>query len=188
LIERLCARSTALSTYYHDYPTNGCLLTASAKSYKITVMPACKLTPEVECEILNLVGAGNTLTHSARAAGIVAETASNWVKWGKAGREPYAAFAAKLDMAEAKAITDSVDSIRTAGKTDWRAAKCHLEYLAKRRDSPQNISAQLEEILQVVEDVLGKSEAKKVLRAIIERSGGEEVSDPRAAIRLVSTR
>lgn len=149
-------------------------------------MPACKLTAEVEVDILNLVSAGNTLVHSARAAGIVAETAKNWVKWGKMGRSPYAAFAAKLDVAEAKAITDSVNAIQGAAKTDWRAAKFHLEYIERRHASPQNIARRLEEILQVIEDVLGKPEAKKVLRAIVERFGGEEASDPGAAIRLVT--
>ena len=108
------------------------LLTAGAKSYKITVMSGCKLTPEAEETILNLVGAGNTLVHAGRAAGVTASTSKNWLKWGKAGREPYAEFVEKLDVAEAMAITESVSSVRTAGRTDWRAAKFHLEYIQRR--------------------------------------------------------
>ena len=151
-------------------------------------MPACKLTPEIEVDILNLVAAGNTLIHAARANGIVAATANNWVKWGRAGKKPYKDFAAKFDAAEAKSITDSVKALQGAGKTDWRAAKAHLEYMHKRTASPQNIGRQLEEILQVIEDVLGKPNAKKVLLAIIERSGGEAPEKPGAAIRLVTSR
>ena len=151
-------------------------------------MPACKLTPEVEVDILNLVAAGNTLIHSARASGVIAETARNWEKWGRAGRQPYKDFVMKLDAAEAKSITDSVNAIKSAGQTDWRAAKAHLEYMQKRSYSPQNIGRQLEEILQVIEDVLGKSEAKKVLLAIVERSSGEAPEEPGAAIRLVTSR
>ena len=151
-------------------------------------MPACKLTPEIETDILNLVAAGNTLVHAARASGVVAETANNWVKWGRQGRAPYADFAAKFDAAEAKSITDSVRAIQSAGKTDWRAAKAHLEYMSKRSSSPQNIGRQLEEILQVIEDVLGKPEAKKVLLAIVERSGGEETAEPGAPLRIVTAR
>jgi len=150
-------------------------------------MPVCKLTPEVEVDILNLVGAGNTLNHAARATGITTETARNWVKWGRAHKKPYADFVMKLDAAEAKAITESVKAIQVAGKTDWRAAKAHLEYIHRRSASPQNIGRQLEEILQVIEDVLGKLEAKKVLRAIVERSGGEETAQPGATLRIVSS-
>ena len=162
-------------------------LTAGAKSYKLPVMAACKLTPEIEVDILNLVAAGNTLIHSGRAAGITGDTAKNWVKWGRAGKKPYAEFVTKLDAAEAKSVTDSVKAIQVAGKTDWRAAKAHLEYMQKRSSSPQNIGRQVEEILQVIEDVLGKDEAKKVLLAIVERTGPEEAEKPGAPIRLVTT-
>ena len=150
-------------------------------------MPACKLTPEVEVDILNLVAAGNTLIHAGRAAGVTSGTTLNWVKWGRAGKKPYADFVMKLDAAEAKAVTESVKAIQVAGKTDWRAAKAHLEYIHKRSVSPQSIVRQLEEILQVVEDVLGKDEAKKVLRAIVERSGSEEAAQPGATLRIVSS-
>jgi len=150
-------------------------------------MAYSKLTPEVEEVILNLVAAGNTLIHAARAAGVTSETARNWTKWGEEGREPYAQFMEKVDVAKAKAITDSVESVRHAARTDWRAAKFHLEYVQSRQNSPANIARQLEEILQVIEDVLGADEAKKVLRAIVERAGSEEASEPGAALRLVTS-
>lgn len=150
-------------------------------------MPACKLTPEVEVDILNLVAAGNTLIHAGRAAGTTAATVKRWVELGKKGREPYASFVAKLDVAEAKAVTESVKAVQSAARSDWRAAKFHLEYLARRGASAQNVSAQLEEILQVVEDVLGAAEAKKVLRAIVDRSGEAETGSAGTALRLVSS-
>lgn len=149
-------------------------------------MAKCKLTPEAEVDILNLVGAGNTLSHAAKASGVSAEAAREWVSLGKDGKEPYASFVRRLEVAEAKAITGAVDAVREAAKTEWRAAKFHLEYMEKRRASPATVAKQLEEILQVVEEVLGADEAKKVLRAIIERAGGEETGDARAALRLVT--
>ena len=149
-------------------------------------MPACKLTPDVETDILNLVGAGNTLLHSARAAGVTASTLRNWQKQAEAGRQPYAEFWSKVDIAQARAITGAVDSVKSAAKTDWRAAKFFLEYMERRGSSPANVAKQLEEILQVVEDVLGAAEAKKVLRAIIERSGGPETGESGATLRLIS--
>jgi len=151
-------------------------------------MPACKLTPEVEVKILSHIAAGNKLVDAAREAGIAAETARNWVKWGNAGKKPYADFASKLKIAEATPRTSAMKHWHDAMGDDWRAAKAFVEYLDKQDSSPANISRQLEDILQVIEDVLGKPEAKKVLRAIVERSSGEAVEEPGAPIRLVTSR
>lgn len=151
-------------------------------------MPACKLTPEVEVEILNSVSAGNKLVDAAREAGIVAETARNWVRWGEAGKKPYDGFAQRLKVATAKPRVGAMKAWHKAMEGDWRAAKAFVEYLDKQAYSPANISRQLEDILQVVEDELGKNEAKRVLRAIVERCGGEETSQPGAALRLISAR
>lgn len=150
-------------------------------------MPACKLTPEVEVSILNHVGSGSKLVDAARESGIIAETARNWVKWGEAGREPYAAFVHKLRIAQAMPRNKAMESWNAAMRDDWRAAKAFIEYLDKQQNSPANIARQLEEILQVVEDVLGDDEAKKVLRGLVERSGSEEAGKFGAALRLVAT-
>jgi hypothetical protein len=150
-------------------------------------MPACKLTPEAEVEILNLVAAGNTLNDAARASGVVAETARNWVKWGKAGRVPYAEFVEKLGMAKAKAMTSFNAAIQTAAIDDWRAAKFQIERIEKRQaQEHQDAGRYVEAILQIVEEELGKLEAKKVLRAIVERFGSEEVSGSGTPLRLVT--
>jgi hypothetical protein len=151
-------------------------------------MPACKLTPKIEVDILNHVAAGSKLVDAARDAGVVAETVRNWVKWGEVGKKPYASFVENLRAAEAKPRTGAMAAWHGAMSDDWRAAKAFIEYLDKRADSPANVGRQLEEILQVIEDVLGKPEAKKVLRAIVERSGGETPEEPGAAIRLVISR
>lgn len=149
-------------------------------------MATCKLTPEVEVKILNHVGAGSNLADAAREAGIGAETARNWVKWGAAGKKPYAEFAAKLSVAEAAPRTSAMKAWHNAMGDDWRAAKAFIEYLDKKDSSPANIGRQIEDILQVVEDVLGKDAAKKVLRALIDGSGEEAADGARAAIRLVT--
>ena len=162
-------------------------LTVTGKGYRLTVMPACKLTPEAEVEILNLVAAGNTLNDAVRAVGVVSETARNWVKWGNAGREPYAEFVAKLGMAKAKAMTSYNAAINVATITDWRAAKFQIERIEKRQvQEHQDAGRYVEAILQIVEQELGKLEAKRVLRAIVERFGGQEVGGPGTPLRLVT--
>lgn len=151
-------------------------------------MPACKLTPEVEVSILDLVADGNTLVHAARASDIVAETARNWVKWGEAGKKPYADFVKKLRIAEAKAISSSVSAFKRAGEKDWRAAQKFLEYMEKRRSSEASVARHIEEILQAVEDELGKEAAARVMRVIVDRSSETETSEPGATVRLVASR
>ena len=69
LIERLCAHPNHLSTYYPNYFDKPTLLTAGAKGYRLTVMPACQLTAETEVKILNHVAAGSKLVDAARDGG-----------------------------------------------------------------------------------------------------------------------
>ncbi len=148
-------------------------------------MPACKLTTEIEVKILNHVGVGSKLVDAAREAGISADTARNWVKWGRTGKKPYADFAAKLDIAEAAPRTSAMKAWHGAMGEDWRAAKAFIEYLDKKDSSPANVGRELEKIMNTIENVLGKDDAKKVLRALIDGSGGETTEEPGAAIRLV---
>lgn len=147
-----------------------------------------KLTAEVEVHILESIAKGNKLVDAAREAGIVAETARNWVKWGDAGKKPYDGFAQRLKVAMAKPRVNAMKAWHRAMVDDWRAAKAFVEYLDKQAASPANIARQLENILQVVEDELGKKEADRVMRVIVERFGGEETSQPGASLRLISAR
>jgi len=149
-------------------------------------MPACQLTAETEVKILNHVAAGSKLVDAARDAGVSGGTVRNWMKWGEGGKKPYADFADKVRVAEAMPRNKAMQAWSDAIHRDWRAAKAFIEYLDKQQHSPANIARQLEEILQVVEDVLGEDEAKKVLRVLIERSSDAETPGVGASLRLVA--
>jgi plasmid stabilization system protein ParE len=48
------------------------------------------------------------------------------------------------------------------------------------------VQRQLEEILQIIEEEIGQDQAKRVLRAIVERFGGAASSEHGATLRLVA--
>lgn len=150
-------------------------------------MPACQLTAETEVKILNHVGSGSKLVDAARDAGVAAGTVRLWIKHGEAGKKPYAEFVTKLRIAEAMPRNAAMRAWNDAIHRDWRAAKAFIEYLDKQQHSPANVARQLEDILQVVEDVLGEDESKKVLRALVERDSREETVRVGPAVRLVAS-
>lgn len=149
-------------------------------------MPACKLTPEVEVKILNHVAAGSRLVDAARDAGVTAGTARNWVALGKEGKSPYAAFVEKLRIAEAQPRNRAMQAWLSAVDEDWRAAKAFVERSDKEVFAQNQVEREHEELLSVIEEVLGKDALRKVLRAYVERSGGETPGAAGASLRLVA--
>ncbi len=73
------------------------------------------LTPETQAKIVAALEAGNYRQTACTAAGIHRHTLQNWEKWGKEGREPYAAFLDALQVAEAKAEMALLACIMSAG-------------------------------------------------------------------------
>jgi transposase-like protein len=150
-------------------------------------MPACQLTAEVEVKILNHVGQGAQLIDAAREAGVAAASVRRWMKLGREGTKPYAAFAEKVRVAEAMPRVRAEQALDEAiQRGEWRAALKRLERLDKQAHAESNIDRQHEELLQVVEDELGEEALKKVLRAYVERSGSEETGGARTSLRLVA--
>ena len=150
-------------------------------------MPGCKLTPHLEVEILNLVSDGCRVTTAAQKAGITSSTMRRWMKEGEAGKQPYADFLVKVEQAQASAIADSLQAIKNAGARDWRAAARHLEIVERQQQREMmSVQRQLEEILQIIEEEIGQDQAKRVLRAIVERFGGAASSEHGATLRLVA--
>lgn len=162
-------------------------LTPGVKEGRIDAMGACQLNGAVELQILQNVSSGNKLADAAREAGVAGQTVRNWVKWGEAGKEPYAAFVKNLRVAEVKPRNKAMKAWQKQMGEDWRAAKAFVEYLDKQQTSPESIARQVDEILGVVEDVLGQDAAKKVLRELVERSGGAEAGEPGGTLRLVTS-
>ena len=151
-------------------------------------MPACQLTAETEVKILNHVAQGAQLIDAAREAGVGAGTVRRWMKLGREGTAPYAEFAEKVRYSEAMPRVRAEVAIDEAilGGTVNAAFK-RLERLDKQAHAESNVDRQHEELLQVIEDVLGEEALKKVLRAYVERSGSEETGGARASIRLVAS-
>jgi hypothetical protein len=84
-------------------------------------------------EICAQVEAGLTMRVAARAAGIGRRTLYNWLTLGREGREPYAAFAARLERAQGLCEARIAQQVYAAGAEDWRAAAWMLERRFPRR-------------------------------------------------------
>src|SRR5260221_873757 len=82
-----------------------------------------KLTLEVANRICASISAGNFMTVACRLAGIDIDTLERWLKQGRDGREPYAAFAKKFDAAELECEASLVETWKGAAPQDWRASK-----------------------------------------------------------------
>jgi len=78
-------------------------------------------------EICGQVEAGLTVRVAARAAGIARSTLYSWLELGRQGREPYAAFAARLERAKGLCEARAAQQVYAAGAKDWRAAAWMLE-------------------------------------------------------------
>lgn len=99
-------------------------------------MPAPKLTPAVQENIVKALLAGNRLDVAAAYAGIHRDTLNEWMKRGrKSAQQPYRGFVEVLDQALAQCEVGLVTGINKAGvgskdhPGDWRA----LSFLLERR-------------------------------------------------------
>jgi hypothetical protein len=82
------------------------------------------------------VNAGVPIPRACVAAGIPWNTCKDWLKRGKEGTEPYAAFALAMNQAKAQWAAGQVVRISTA--SDWRASAWLLERRLKEfRPPPQ---------------------------------------------------
>lgn len=86
-----------------------------------------RLTPDVQTQICNYCAAGAPLPYACSAAGIPWPTCKVWLKRGRAGEQPYAAFVAAWQRAKAAWVAGSVLRVTKAADKDWRAAAWLLE-------------------------------------------------------------
>lgn len=85
------------------------------------------LTPERAEKIFALIREGNTRRCAAECNGVAYNTLRQWVRFGRAGQEPYAAFAAGLEEAESASEAWHVANIRRHADGSWQASAWWLE-------------------------------------------------------------
>ena len=93
-----------------------------------TVEPNCKLTPERQQRICELVDLGYPPHKAAVASGITATTYYDWCNRGDAGEEPFLSFRNAVKRAETVGIEAHLKNIKDAGEDGaWQASAWMLE-------------------------------------------------------------
>lgn len=87
-----------------------------------------RLTPELTRLIGGLVQAGASIKVACQACGVAWSTASDWLRKGKAGVEPYDAFVESMQTAKAQ-HTAAMEAVVTsaAKRGQWQAAAWRLD-------------------------------------------------------------
>lgn len=126
-------------------------------------------TPEIGERIVTLVRGGAPLPSAGLATGIQWSTVSNWLERGRRGDAPYAAFVAMLEKARGGFVTDSLDTIASAGTTDWKASAWILERRDKRFQirTREEVEREVTTIIGVLERELDPKTLERVLGAIV---------------------
>lgn len=121
----------------------------------------CKLTPELQTRIVDLICRGNYIETAAKACGIDPKTFYNWMTAGQLAKSgKFADFAQAIGQAEAEAETLLVGMIEKAASDSPQAAQWLLErkYPARwgRRDRI-DVHAIDEKIEQELARIAGQS-------------------------------
>ena len=112
-------------------------------------MPARGLTPELQSEILGALRITGSIKTACLSCGVPWPTAAVWLRKGKQGREPYAAFVdgCRQRKAQRELALEGV-VLRAAKRGEWRAAAAcllreGLDAAQKERDAPTGSPALL---------------------------------------------
>lgn len=111
-----------------------------------------RLTPAIQDAICALVNAGAPLPHAARACGVPWPTVKDWLKKGRAGKQPYADFVAAWQQAKARWVAGAVMRVTKASDKNWKAAAWLLERRVKAFRPPQRHEVKAE--VNVTNDAL----------------------------------
>ena len=144
------------------------------------------LTRKLHKAIVATVQAGNYRKHAAAAAGVSESAVKRWMALGQRedAKDPYRAFAADILRAENVACCDAVTCLTETAQTDYRAA---LEFLKRKFPSEwgdtakRDARAQIAIVLECVEHVLTKGDARRVFEEIARRNGDGEGASPERA-------
>jgi transposase len=147
------------------------------------------LTPELHARIVKMVRDGNFRTTALKACGLSKNVIRNWEKAGEEGREPYAAFMADLQQAEAESETELLSEVRNArpqvvgvsGPDLWQARLAVLERRFPNRWSARvrtTVDEELSALMKRLEAKLDQDTFAKVVNASRE-DAADEAADPR---------
>lgn len=126
-------------------------------------------------KLLVYLAKGHTREAAARLVGMSDRTIRDWVAKAAAGSEEHQAFVVRLEMAEALGIDEAIEAIRSAFG-EWRAAAWFLAMKDPEHwgDKAKRTAREaIEEILKIVEDVLGRASAERVYKALADRHGSK---------------
>lgn len=101
--------------------------------------PPTILTPEVQTRICALVNGGAPIPLACKSAGISWNTVKDWLKKGREGIEPYAAFNTACQQAKASWACAAVLRVTKAGAKDWKASAWLLERRVKEFSPPARL-------------------------------------------------
>ena len=88
----------------------------------------CKLTPELQEKVCDVIRKGNYIEVACGYVGINAATYYNWMKKGRAEKSgKFLDFLNAVKKAEESAEVMYLDEIRKASSTSWQAAAWYLE-------------------------------------------------------------
>ena len=146
-----------------------------------------ELDATLETTITNQIRIGNYRKHAAEMAGVTEQQMGLWMRLGQGGegseklspgdRARYESFADNVVMAESAAICTMMMHVSAAAASgDWRAASWFLARKARHEwadPAKAGVREQFELLLQVVDDVLGKKNAERILKEFISRSDQE---------------
>lgn len=110
-----------------------------------------KFTPELGAAICKIVRAGVPVGVAAARKRIAKTTLYDWRKRGEQGEEPFAAFAADIEAAQAECEEKITYNVIAASKEDWKAGafylKCrHPEIYGDKIEVTQQVRRGVEEM------------------------------------------
>lgn len=135
-----------------------------------------KLTPETQEAICQRVTLGATIPAACKASGVSWNTAKDWLRRGREGKQPYAAFVEAIDEAKAKwEVASNLVITKAAKKGDWKAAAWALERRVRAYAPPtQRVDIEVKSAewlrvtLQRVRARAGKSEFKHLTKEAVD--------------------
>lgn len=138
-----------------------------------------KLTRDLESRLLHLVRYGVPLEVACHGAGVEGRTIRIWRRRAAEGDKRFAEVCMKIDKARAEVQANMLVQIRAHGKKDWRALAWVLErafgeHFGFKARMSMTLDAELEKMLNVAEQVLGRSAATKLLEALTAEGGESE--------------
>lgn len=90
-------------------------------------MSRTRLTPELQSQICGYVNGGASVPAAAEACGVPWSTCCDWLRKGRGGLVPYAAFVSATQQAKARWEAATTMRITKAADKDWKAGAWMLE-------------------------------------------------------------